>query len=282
MDGKPGETSGTGGSAMVLPGTRLANALDSALIVAATTGLVVFWGYSYYASFYGAIGYEGLASTGSTSKYAMKSAVIIFGIIFLCLTFAGQYRPKGSPPVNMAQAFVANAFYLSLVVVLFLWQLTFASRGLGIVFLACTGGIILATLFGKAIWQLYENFMPWLQTMMWILISLGIGTLLFIAKGTDDAMKFLEGRLDSGSTIEIQMKDGNSILDGRTFGLVEQTDALYYLVELSKPASSDPRLYVVEIEEVELAVIQSMDGDINSADRNTEQTATPLVPLPIS
>lgn len=253
---------------------QLVSALDSAFLLAATTGLMVFWGFTYYASFYQRVGFEELTAFDATQKYLLKSAVTIAGLAFLTLSLWDMYRPRGAPPTNPVEAFVANAFYLSIFVILFVWQTSFFTPSLAWTLGLVTAGISLATLFGKAVWQLYDDFPPALQTAVWILLGLAIGTLCFAAKGTAEATKLIEGMLSSGSTIELHMRDESSPFHGRTFPLVEQVSDRYYVVDLAKPAPGSPTLFVVEASEVEYAAI----GRMSANDPPANPTATPNPP----
>lgn len=84
-------------------------------------------------------------------------------------------------------------------------------------------------------------------------------SLYFNAEGEGEAEELMEGERDFQSTITLDMRDGTSPFEGKTYVLVISIDDRYYLLDQHEPTPATPMLYVVPASEVVSARVQQMD-----------------------
>lgn len=239
--------------------TRL---LDSALLVAIATGLMFYWGYSYYEGFYGRLSFGRNIPLDSAPKYVVTTANIVVGAFFTVAVARPYMRYIHANPRTRVEAFDANGFILFFVIGLMVWSGTrffdwVVITALGVLVLL----IILATLARMSVLHIWDKDSRTVNLTFGVVFAIILAELLFTTHGRVDATKLIEGNSNEASTIVFDMRDDSSQFEGNRYGLVEHREGHYYFVEIADPAPKRPQLFVVADTEVRSAVIRRMDED---------------------
>lgn len=261
-----------GGVSEIRKNSDFGRLLDSALLIAITTGLMFYWGYSYYNGYYERLSYGQPLPLDSAPRYVLKTATVLLGGMYIVFNSSPYLKHIHPNPKSRSEALNANGFVLVALLGLLIWSATNFFDWFLVIFLSVIlASVIGFTLLKLAVLHLWDR--DGRTANLIILIGLGIllGQLVFSTQGRVEATKLIEGSWEHGSTISFEMRDYLSPFDGERFALVEHRDGDYYVTEIANPAPKKPKLFIVPDSEIRSATIERMDGGAEPKIR-----ATPL------
>lgn len=249
-------------TALVSRSLNLPQSLDSALFLAVTTGLMLYWGYTYYRGFYSRLSYGEPVPLDDSPRYLLKTATIIFGALFILTNLSSSIAPRPKKIVTRSDAIGANLVPFAFVCYLIIWTGTafFDWFLIGFLcFMAVT--VVVLTFLKRDVMSSAGDYHRWHRIIVFGGVGLALGNFIFSTNGRVDATRLIEGNWDEGSTVTFDMVNPDSIFDRKTYAFIENRDDSYYFVEMSDPAPKRPKLMVIPASDVESATIQRMNED---------------------
>lgn len=243
---------------------------ESAIFIAIVTGSLYFIGYMYYNSFFKRLTVPSKFLNIQAIDY-MTAALI--PILALSIFYIVILKVWSHAPRNRIEAFLGNLAMIipSILIIITYYYIVFGGNyyvnSITVEILSAIVVVVAVVTFLYYIYKSYKKvsiayilYSGRISTKVLYLVTLiGILGMFAYNLGTHDAKELIQGK--SGTPeIQLFLKDNNSEqFQNKTLIFVMIKDNKYYVVEKNETVPKDPKLYIIQDNQIEMAIIHKVN-----------------------